>query len=106
MMAVGEAKPVTVHILDKEFRVACPDDERQALMESAQLLDRNMRDIRDRGKAVGLDRIAVMAALNITHELLQMRSGQSEDTRSLQARIRYLQDKIEDALNKGRQIEL
>ena len=105
-MAVGEARPVTVNILDKEFRVACPDEERQALLESARILDQNMREIRDRGKAVGLDRIAVMAALNITHELLQMRSQQGDDTRSLQARIRYLQDKIEDALNKGRQIEL
>ncbi len=105
-MSASEAKPVTVQIMDKEFRVACPEDERQALLESARLLDRNMRDIRDRGKVVGLDRIAVMAALNITHELLQLRAGQGEDTRSLQARIRYLQDKIEDALNKGRQIEL
>ena len=65
--------------------MACPEDERQALLESARLLDRNMRDIRDRGKVVGLDRIAVMAALNITHELLQLRAGQGEDTRSLQS---------------------
>lgn len=61
----------TVTILDKEYLIACPPEEQQALQQSARHLDTKMRDIRNSGKIHGLDRIAVMAALNITHEFLQ-----------------------------------
>ncbi len=67
----------TVHILDKEYLVACPDNEREALHQSAALLDNKMRAIRSSGKIHGLDRIAVMAALNIAHEYLQQNHSQS-----------------------------
>ena len=69
------SQPVKVTILDREYLVACPEEERSALLESADLLNRRMREIRDSGKVVGLERIAVMAALNITHEMLQARRG-------------------------------
>ena len=62
---------VSVRILDKEYQVSCPADERTALLDSAEILDTKMRDIRDSGKVVGLERIAVMAALTMAHELLQ-----------------------------------
>lgn len=64
---------VFVKILDKEYQVACPREERQALIESAQLLDERMKAIRGTGAVIGLERIAVMAALNLSHELLQAR---------------------------------
>lgn len=67
-------EPVKVQILDKEYLVACPDEERAGLLQSATYLSQKMREIRDKGKVVGVDRIAVMAALNITHELLNGRS--------------------------------
>ncbi|HKK14227.1 MAG TPA: cell division protein ZapA [Gammaproteobacteria bacterium] len=102
----GENRPVNVRILEKEYRVACPDDEREGLMASAEYLNRKMKEIRDTGKVVGVDRIAVMAALNITHELLQQTSVRQEYQRSMSSRIRALQEKIELALNKGRQLEL
>ena len=62
---------VEVDILDKEYLVACPEDAREALERAARHLDSKMREIRSSGKVYGTERIAVMAALNITHELLQ-----------------------------------
>ncbi len=67
--------PVDITILDKEYRVNCPESEREALERAARFLDRKMREIRHTGKVIGNDRVAVMAALNITHELLQLRAG-------------------------------
>jgi len=60
---------VSVRILEKEYQVACPIDERTALLDAAELLNTKMREIRDGGRVVGLDRIAVMAALNLANEL-------------------------------------
>ncbi|GGY83646.1 cell division protein ZapA [Cellvibrio zantedeschiae] len=91
---------VFVKILDKEYQVACPREERQALMESAQLLDERMKAIRGSGAVIGLERIAVMAALNLSHELLQAKSdspapvGVATDKADLQR----LSDKIERVL--------
>lgn len=98
--------PVTVRILDKEFLVNCPDNERDDLLASAELLNTKMREIRDGGKVVGIDRIAVMAALNMAHELLEQRNNRQDLQYSIGARIRTLQEKIELALNKGNQLEL
>ena len=101
-----DVKPVTVQILDKDYLVSCPEDERAALVASAQYLDGKMREIRASGKVVGSDRIAVMAALNIAHELLD-RQGQKDDyQQGVSSRIRALQSKIELALNSGNQLEL
>lgn len=66
-------EPVKVYILDREFMIACPPEERNALLQSAAMLDQKMREIRDRGKVVGVDRIAIMAGLNLAHELLRLR---------------------------------
>ena len=66
-------EPVKVYILDREFMIACPPEERNALLQSAAMLDQKMREIRDRGKVVGMDRIAIMAGLNLAHELLRLR---------------------------------
>ena len=65
---------VSVRILEKEYQVACPANERTDLLDSAELLNAKMREIRDSGKVVGLDRIAVMAALNMANELLKVQS--------------------------------
>lgn len=102
----GESKPVRVQILDKEYLVACPENEREALFASAEFLSEKMREIRDAGKIVGADRIAVMAALNIAHELLEYRGGKDEYQHHISNRIRALQDKIDLALNQGNQLEL
>jgi cell division protein ZapA len=100
------AKPMRIHILDKEYLVACPEDEREALFASAELLTGKMKEIRDSGKVVGADRIAVMAALNMAHELLEHKSSKDDYQHSISKRIRALQDKIDIALNQGNQLEL
>lgn len=73
-MSTAPSIPVDITILDKEYRVACPPNEREALERAARFLDGKMREIRHTGKVIGNDRVAVMAALNITHELLQLRA--------------------------------
>jgi cell division protein ZapA len=102
----GDAKPMRIHILDKEYLVACPDNEREALFASAEYLSVKMKEIRDTGKIVGADRIAVMAALNMAHELLEQRHSKDDYQLSISKRIRALQDKIDLALNQGNQMEL
>ena len=101
-----EARPVTVHILEKEYRIACPEEERESLLAAAQFLNGKMREIRDTGKIVGMDRIAVMAALNITHELLQHNSSKDNFKQTIGSRIRSMQEKLEYALTEGKQMEL
>lgn len=92
---------VFVKILDKEYQVACPREERQALIESAQLLDERMKAIRGSGAVIGLERIAVMAALNLSHELLQAKSTNPPSASSAtdKADLQRLSDKIERALS-------
>jgi cell division protein ZapA len=99
-------EPVSVRIMDRDYLIACPAEERDALQDSARHLDRKMKEIRDSGKIVGAERIAVMAALNLTHELLQNRDLREGQNQSISARIRSLQEKIELALNQGKQMEL
>lgn len=90
---------VFVKILDKEYQVACPREERQALVESAQLLDERMKAIRGTGAVIGLERIAVMAALNLSHELLQARtSGGSSDNSANRSDLLRLNEKLERGL--------
>jgi len=98
--------PVTVRILDKEYRIACPAPEREALISSADYLNTKMKEIRDSGKVVGADRIAVMAALNLAHELLQTRTETYTYSDTLAGRIKQLQNKIGVALSDNRQMEL
>src|SRR5690554_3891111 len=97
---------VTVRILDREYQISCPPSEQDALLKSARYLDENMRRIKARGTIHGLEKISVMAALNITHELIQ-KNRQINEAQHHQARqIKYLEDKLEHALDNFRQIEL
>lgn len=89
-----------VTILDEEFRVACPDNEREELMEAVAYLNKNMREIRDAGKITSMERIAIMAALNITHELLTTRIGSGFDMGEFKRRMESMQEAIEAALAK------
>ena len=90
---------VFVKILDKEYQVACPREERQALIESAQLLDERMKAIRGTGAVIGLERIAVMAALNLSHELLQSKnSNASNGGAASQSDLLRLNEKLDRSL--------
>jgi len=102
----SEATRVSIRILEKEYHVACPPEERHALLDSAELLNRRMREIRDSGKVVGLDRIAVMAALNITNELLRAKGRDENLEHEVTDRLRDLRERVESALSAGQQLEL
>nr|WP_197911975.1 cell division protein ZapA [Kineobactrum salinum] len=100
---------VSVHILDKDYQVSCPEDQQAELIVSARYLDKQMRAIRDSGKVIGLERIAVMAALNISHQLLQASEQNGDGTTAGNAdpgALQGLQRKIDDALYQLRQLEI
>ena len=101
-----DAARVSIRILEKEYLVACPHEERSALLDSAEYLNAKMREIRDSGKIVGLDRVAVMAALNIANELLKLQDKDQKDQAEMGSRVRALRDRIDGALERGRQQEL
>jgi cell division protein ZapA len=96
---------ITLKILDKEYQVACPQEEQAALMHAAQFLDRKMREIRTSGKIVGLERIAVMAALNISYEMLQAK----QDTKSTEVEtqtVNNISNKVEQTLQRCKQLDI
>ncbi|HET7922528.1 MAG TPA: cell division protein ZapA [Gammaproteobacteria bacterium] len=95
-----ELSPVTVRILDKEYQVACTESERAALLESAELLNAKMREIRATGKVVGLDRIAVMAALNLSHEVLLTRTAAMQTDAQTLERLRVMNDRLSQAMGE------
>ena len=101
------ADGIVIHILDKEYMISCVEEERHDLQRSADYLDNKMREIRDSGKIIGTDRIAVMAALNISHELLTQDGSSPVNTdSSISTRILTIQEKIDEALYRSRQIEI
>ncbi len=102
---MSQANTVTVKILEKEYQVACPEDQEAELTASARYLDKQMRGIRDSGKVIGLERIAVMAALNISFELLQG-SSQGDPAQANSASMKQLNTKLDDALYDLRQLEI
>jgi cell division protein ZapA len=99
-------RPLSVRILEKEYIVACSPDERTDLLDSAEILNKSMREIRDSGKIAGLDRIAVMAALNLAHEVLRLRARDTGADHETGHRIKALRERVESALEKGQQLEL
>jgi cell division protein ZapA len=97
---------VSVRILEKEYQFSCPVDERAALLDAAEHLSQEMRKIRDTGKVVGLDRIAVMAALNMANDLLRARSKDSHGDGDLSGRVKALRERVESALERSQQLDL
>ncbi len=102
----AEVNSVMVNILDKDYQINCPPADEEALLKSARYLSEQMSKIRSRGNVFGLDKIAVMAALNITHDMLRKTKLISESRHITQRQIQGLEDKIEIALQSSRQIEI
>ncbi|MEE8093949.1 MAG: cell division protein ZapA [Gammaproteobacteria bacterium] len=97
---------VSIRILEKEYQVACPAGEKADLMASADLLNQKMREIRDSGKVVGLDRVAVMAALNMANELLQRTDDDRELKDIVGLRVKAMRERLDTALGTGQQLNL
>ena len=93
---MSEIKGVDVSIMGRNFTVSCTDEERPGLINAVNFLDKKMRDIRDSGKVIGVERIAIMTALNLAHELLNSKSG-DVDVGDIRRRIAIMQDQIDQA---------
>ncbi len=90
--------PISVMILDREYQFTCSDEERAALREAAELLDGRMREIKAGGNLMALERIAVMAALNMSDEIIKLRKEGVARSEKVDNRIRMLADRLDDAL--------
>jgi len=92
-----ESGSLNIKILDKDYRVSCPNEEQDSLRASADFLNRRLNEIRSRGVIIGSERIAIMAALNLSHELLNTKSG-NVDVGDIKRRIAQMQDQIDSAI--------
>ena len=97
---------VSVRILDKEYQVACPAAERTDLLDSAEILNNKMREIRDSGRIVGLDRIAVMAALNMANDLIHAKARDQELEGGISDRLKIISDRVDNVLSGSQQLDL
>ena len=104
-MSENQAR-VSVRILEKKYHITCPVEERSDLLDSAEFLNSKMREIRDSGKVVGLDRIAVMVALNLANDFLKQKSHEVKLEGEVGSRVKVLRERAETALAKGKQLEL
>lgn len=95
---MSETTPVSVSILDREFLIGCTAEERAGLIAAASYLDGKMREVRGSSRTQGLDRIAVMAALNIAHELLQARQNNESESGVLAQHLQAMRAKLDAAL--------
>jgi cell division protein ZapA len=96
-MSSESARTLDVTILDREFRVVCSEVERPELLDAVAYLDKKMHEIRDIGKVITIERIAIMSALNIAHELLTTRLGSGFDMSEFKRRMEHMEATI-DAL--------
>lgn len=103
---IDQIAQVSVRILDKEYQVACPADERTDLLDSAEILNAKMREIRDTGRIVGLDRIAVMAALNMANDLIHAKARDEELEGSISDRLKMISDRVDNVLSDTQQLDL
>lgn len=98
---MSHPKSVTVKLLNKDFQVSCPAGLEEQLQEASEYLDQKMKDIRHNGKVIGLERIAIMAALNLSNELILYRRQKEEYIQTVTEQIDRLQSKIDEALIEG-----
>lgn len=103
---MNDALPISVSILDKDYKIACPTGEQPALLASAKYLDGKMREVRDNGNIMGAERVAVITALNITNDFLSSNLVEKELGEELPPRLKNLETKISQALERARQLEI
>ena len=103
---MSEAQPISVSILDKDYKIACPVGEQPALLASAEYLDSKMREVRDTGNIMESERVAVITALNITNDLLNSSQIDKDLTQELSPRLKNLESKISRVLEDARQLEI
>jgi cell division protein ZapA len=95
-----QSKSLQITIMGRDFRVACPEDEQAGLLEAVDYLNRKMLEIREGGKVIGLERIAIMAALNIAHELLTTKVDGGFDLAEIKGRMNRMETVIDQAMSE------
>lgn len=96
-----QTDPINVTIMDKQYRIACQPEEKQALQASAELLNHRLRELRDAGRVIGADRMAVMVALNLAHELLNQQMASGDLAEALGSRLHAMRLRVEETLTEG-----
>lgn len=105
-MSSEQANAVLIHVMGKDYQIACPADEEKALQQAAAYLDTQMRSIRETGKVVGLERIAVMAALNITHAMQNSDAEGGLSREAADEQVGRLNQKLDKALHQLKQLQI
>jgi len=93
----ADPKGLQINVMGREFRVACPENEQKELLEAVDYLNRKMNEIRDHGKVIGIERIAIMAALNIAHELLTTKVG-GFDMAAIKRKMQHIETMLDQAI--------
>jgi cell division protein ZapA len=93
----ADSRGLQINVMGREFRVACPENEQKELLEAVDYLNKKMSDIRDNGKVIGVERIAIMAALNIAHELLSTKVG-GFDMATIKRRMQHIETMLDQAI--------
>lgn len=104
MSATGD--PVSVQILDKEYLIACPPEEREDLQRAATLLGARLKQIREGGKVIGTERLLMMAALNMANDLAKLTAREERTAGEFGSRVKQMRERVERALVQGQQLEL
>jgi len=94
----ADSKGLQISVMGRDFRVACPENEQKGLLEAVEYLNKKMDEIRDSGKIVGLERIAIMAALNIAHELLSTKVEGGFDIAEVKRRMNHMETILDQAM--------
>ena len=105
-MTGGGDAPVSIRILDKEYLIACPPEERADLQRAATLLNTRLRETRENGKAIGTERLLMMAALNMANELAKLQAREERTSADFGSRVKAMRERVERALVQGQQLEL
>lgn len=97
---MSKAQPVNIHLLDREYTVGCVAEERDSLLAAAKMLDSKMREIRGSNRMAALDRVAVLAALNLAHDLEQLREDTARHDQDLSRSLGAVSQKLDDLFDE------
>lgn len=100
----AESKGLQINIMGRDFRVACPDEDQEGLLEAVEYLNKKMQEIKGSGKVIGLERIAIMAALNIAHELLSTKVGGGFDIAEIKRRMNGMETVLDQAISEQNEL--
>ena len=105
-MSGATNEPVSIRILEKEYLIACPPEEREDLIRAAALLETRLKKARDSARGMGSERWLIMAALNMANELAKLQAREERSSREMGTRVRQMRERVERALVQGQQLEL